>query len=268
MHVRLFRGDATLRGQCKNGKEKHPTRILEAWCSHNLRIWHAFFGLPGALNDLNVLAQSHLLRSRINGTFPEEEYEINGTRYNLPYWFVDGIYPDWAVFCNTIVAPITPQEKKFKKVQEAVRKDIERAFGVLQIKFRMLNYCHWWDYQDSESLTKLVKTCIILHNMVIEEEQTLGPEERDIEVREFDALTAAGSVSGAAGSSSSLPLATYTRRVLTAPILAVPFDSLSDCSSFDEYAEKFVNNIKLTRDLEVFAHRKANLVASMKQSDQ
>jgi hypothetical protein len=32
-----------------------PTIILEAVASKNLLIWHAFFGLPGSHNDINVL---------------------------------------------------------------------------------------------------------------------------------------------------------------------------------------------------------------------
>lgn len=37
------------------GKEGCPTLILEAVCDQKLRIWHAFFGMPGSNNDLNVL---------------------------------------------------------------------------------------------------------------------------------------------------------------------------------------------------------------------
>ena len=32
-----------------------PTIILEAVASYDLWIWHAFFGMPGSLNDINVL---------------------------------------------------------------------------------------------------------------------------------------------------------------------------------------------------------------------
>jgi hypothetical protein len=32
------------------GHVKEPTIILEAVASHDLWIWHAFFGLPGSLN--------------------------------------------------------------------------------------------------------------------------------------------------------------------------------------------------------------------------
>ena len=37
------------------GKEGSPSIVLDAVCDQKLRIWHAFFGMPGSNNDLNVL---------------------------------------------------------------------------------------------------------------------------------------------------------------------------------------------------------------------
>ena len=45
------------------GKEKEPTVILEAVALYNTWIWHAFFGLPGTLNNINVLDQSPLFQA-------------------------------------------------------------------------------------------------------------------------------------------------------------------------------------------------------------
>nr|XP_011459722.1 PREDICTED: uncharacterized protein LOC105350064 [Fragaria vesca subsp. vesca] len=42
---------------CYKGK---PKIILEAVASYDTWIWHAYFGLPGSLNDINVLGQSPL----------------------------------------------------------------------------------------------------------------------------------------------------------------------------------------------------------------
>jgi hypothetical protein len=42
------------------GKSKDATIVLEAVASQDLWIWHCFFGLPGILNDINVLQRSHL----------------------------------------------------------------------------------------------------------------------------------------------------------------------------------------------------------------
>jgi len=37
-----------------------PTIILEVVDDYDLLIWHAYFGLPGTNNDINVLESSHL----------------------------------------------------------------------------------------------------------------------------------------------------------------------------------------------------------------
>ncbi|XP_026458582.1 acidic leucine-rich nuclear phosphoprotein 32 family member B-like [Papaver somniferum] len=51
----------------------------------------------------------------------------------------------------------------------AKRKDIERAFGVLQAKFRIFGspYKYWYEHD----LNLIMKCCLILHNMIIEHER-------------------------------------------------------------------------------------------------
>ncbi|XP_022020275.1 uncharacterized protein LOC110920372 [Helianthus annuus] len=56
------------RGQYTRGDHGHPTLILEAVASQDLWIWHSFFGLPGSLNNLNVLYQSAIFSDVVNGT--------------------------------------------------------------------------------------------------------------------------------------------------------------------------------------------------------
>nr|XP_043638361.1 uncharacterized protein LOC122609378 [Erigeron canadensis] len=49
-----------LRGQYTRGDHKGPTIMLEITASQDLWIWHAFFGVPGSNNDINVLNTSDL----------------------------------------------------------------------------------------------------------------------------------------------------------------------------------------------------------------
>lgn len=80
------------------GKEKVPTIILEAVASKDRWIWHAFFGLPGSLNDINVLDRSYLFQDVANGQGPDVNFSINGHQYNMGYYLTDGIYPQYAAF--------------------------------------------------------------------------------------------------------------------------------------------------------------------------
>ena len=61
-------------------------------------------------------------------------FEVNGhvyPRYNL---LTDGIYPAWAYFVHSIHEPVGDMKEHFAKCQEDARKDVERAFGVLQAR--------------------------------------------------------------------------------------------------------------------------------------
>src|SRR5207244_13357024 len=59
-------------------------------------ISHAFFGLPGSLNDINVLHKSPLLDNLASGNAPPVQFTVNGHLYDMGYYLADGIYPDWA----------------------------------------------------------------------------------------------------------------------------------------------------------------------------
>ncbi|GKC48773.1 ALP1-like protein isoform X1 [Tanacetum coccineum] len=122
----------SLHGQFKRRDHKYPTLMLEAVADQRLWIWHAYFGVPGANNDLNVLYGSPLFDDEIADIAPECPFIVNGHTYRKCYYLADGIYPAWSTFVKTFSVVRDEKTLKFKRVQEAARKDIERAFEVLQ----------------------------------------------------------------------------------------------------------------------------------------
>ena len=58
------------------------TIILEAVASYDTWIWHSFFGMPGACNDLNVLAKSHVFEELLEGNRTPMHFEVNGNTYD------------------------------------------------------------------------------------------------------------------------------------------------------------------------------------------
>uniref|UniRef100_A0A0D3DN25 DDE Tnp4 domain-containing protein n=1 Tax=Brassica oleracea var. oleracea TaxID=109376 RepID=A0A0D3DN25_BRAOL len=78
---------------CGSGK---PTIVLEAVASQDLWIWHAFFGLPGTLNDINVLDRSPVFDDILQGRAPKVKFKVNNHTYRKPYYLTDGIYPNWS----------------------------------------------------------------------------------------------------------------------------------------------------------------------------
>ena len=69
------------------------------------------------------------------------------------------------------------KKKHFAKAQESARKDVELAFGVLQACFAIVRGpARFWD---EETLADIMKACIIMHNMVIEDEGDIGNNDFD-----------------------------------------------------------------------------------------
>jgi hypothetical protein len=165
------------KGQYTRGDHGVPTIILEAVASHDRWIWHAFFGVAGSNNDINVLNQSTLFVDQLRGEGPQVEYFVNGTQYTQGYYLADGIYPPWAVFVKSIRSPQSAEHKLFSEYQEGERKEVECAFGILQSRFSILRRpARLYEQGDLENI---MLACIILHNMIIE-------DERDIEDDSFD----------------------------------------------------------------------------------
>ncbi|XP_047949186.1 uncharacterized protein LOC125195022 [Salvia hispanica] len=152
------------------GRSGNPTIILEAVASQDLWIWHAFFGTPGSRNDINVLDQSPVFDDILEGRAPKVNYIVNGHEKNMGYYLTDGIYPQWAAFVKSIPGPQTMRHKLFARHQESARKDVERAFSVLQARFAFIKCpCLIWD---RDIMGKIMIACIILHNMIVKDERS------------------------------------------------------------------------------------------------
>nr|KYP31860.1 hypothetical protein KK1_047627 [Cajanus cajan] len=143
--------------------------MLEVVASQDLWIWHAFFGTAGSNNDINVLNASNVFNDVLSGQAPAVQYIVNRTQYNIGYYLADDIYPEWATFVKTIPMPQGEKRKLFAERQESARKDVERAFGVLQSRFAIVRGpARAWRV---DTLKNIMYACIILHNMIVEDER-------------------------------------------------------------------------------------------------
>ncbi|XP_041026531.1 uncharacterized protein LOC121266753 [Juglans microcarpa x Juglans regia] len=92
----------------------------------------------------------------------------NDIDYTMGYYLADSNYPKWPTFMKTIPSPQGNKKKNFTTAQESARKDVERAFGVLQQRFAIVHGpSRLFKVND---LTNIMKTSVILHNMIIEDE--------------------------------------------------------------------------------------------------
>jgi len=125
--------------------------------------------MPRSINDINVLDRSLAFDELYQDRAPKCEYIRNGHEYKIEYFLSDGIYPKWATFVKTIPLPQGPKAKLFAQRQEAARKDVERAFGVLQAHFAIIRGPAW--YMKEKVMSLIMKACVILHNMIVEDKQ-------------------------------------------------------------------------------------------------
>lgn len=159
-------------GSYKNGKEKKPTIKMEALCDHHLWFWVASYGYAGTLNDINILDRSPLLKHFTDGSFValEEEsgvvpFKIGDEEFNRMFVLTDGIYPAYSRFVSGISSPVTDTEKTFTAWQEAARKDIERAFGVIQSCWKFTSKPI--PLMSVKTISARMATCMMLHNMLV-----------------------------------------------------------------------------------------------------
>jgi hypothetical protein len=175
------------------GHKGKPIVILEDVAMKSLRIWHAFFGLRGSHNDINVIPRSPVFdagshndinviqRSPVfddlaHGRTVPIQFNVNNHEYTIGYYLVDKIYPEWATIVKTKSHPVNAKDQTFATTQESARKDVERVFDVLRSKFRIIqNPYRLWSLHD---MNTIMRACIILHNMILE-------DERHIDINEF-----------------------------------------------------------------------------------
>ncbi|XP_052625896.1 uncharacterized protein LOC111898164 [Lactuca sativa] len=166
-YMRMSKRTVAWKGQYASGHHGSPSLVLEVVASQDLWIWHAFFGVAGSNNDVNVLDQSPIFDDLLNEKTCDAPFTVNGNEYKYGYYLTDGIYPQYSIFVKAFRHPVEKRDKFFKRRQEGVRKDVERAFGVLKAKWHIVR--HAARPLDLETLRYIMYACIIMYNMVVED---------------------------------------------------------------------------------------------------
>lgn len=136
------------------------------------------------------------------GTFPPRNFPftLNGRTLTLFYYLVDAIYPPYGCFVTPDPSADRTKKKMFNKLKEALRKDVERLYGVLTSRWHiMLRPCR---YNSVSAIVDTATAAAILHNLITElrrdgyvgRRRSAAARERRAEAGE-----AAGDDAGAAG---------------------------------------------------------------------
>ncbi|GJX20605.1 ALP1-like protein [Tanacetum coccineum] len=144
------------------------TDVLKLYRHHEEK--HGFPGMLGSLDctDWEWFGCPYGFKAQYvrRDHAPEIPFVANGVTYPWGYYLVDGIYPELLTFAKTIPEPSDDDHKRilYKQKQEAARKDVKRAFGVLKKKWAIL--ANPARPMKKERIMNMMYTCIILHNMI------------------------------------------------------------------------------------------------------
>ena len=83
----------------------------------------------------------------------------------MPYYLTDKAYHKCPVFLYCCANPTTRKQRVFNRLQEAVRKDVERLYGILASRFHML--LRPSRFTTVPQMVKAVKAMAILHNNIV-----------------------------------------------------------------------------------------------------
>ena len=148
--------------------ESTAREALQHFCRAVIQVFGKHY-----LRAPNSIDVARLLEEGQNRGFPGMLGSIDCMRWewrNCPTaWKGQFTGPEWAGFVKSIRHPMEPKTRHFAQQQESARKDIERAFGVLQTRFAVIRGPAYGWHRDQ--INDIMMTCIILHNMIVEDEQ-------------------------------------------------------------------------------------------------
>lgn len=154
-----------------------PTLAYSMTSSHSRKILHCSAGFFGSRNDKTISKHDSFIEEiRSNDIYTKFEWTMNVDENTTRvvkgvFLLCDGGYHKWA----QMVCPLKHTSKLGHTLWscqlESVRKDIECTFGILKVRFRVLQHPlpymakDWNTYRSK--IDNIVWSCCILHNMLL-----------------------------------------------------------------------------------------------------
>lgn len=138
---------------------------FQAICDHSQKFIDVCFGYPGSCHDASVWERSSIGRAlKVGSKRIVQDGNILG----------DSAYP---LNCYLMVpyrdnGHLTITQKTYNYVHSSTRVCVEQAFGRLKSMFRILKFI---DIKNLEYAKYIVLSCVVFHNIIIEQEKELEP---------------------------------------------------------------------------------------------
>jgi transposase len=138
-------------------KHAYTTNVM-AVCDADLCFTYLDIGKPGKHHDAHIFAECALGRKMIEcpgSLFPPDTFLVADNAFPL---LPNLLKP----FRNN--GRLSADQKHFNKRLSKARNVVERAFGLLKMRFRRLDHLYM---KKLENICNLIETCCILHNVII-----------------------------------------------------------------------------------------------------
>ncbi|GJU89510.1 ALP1-like protein isoform X1 [Tanacetum coccineum] len=164
--MQLINEDQQMQGESSRGSRKSINRECDM---AEGRLMADYFGPSPKYPDYYFRRRYRMNRSLFLKIVQVVPYDVNGVTFEKGYYLADGIYPQWAAFVKSFTVARDEKNVVFKRRQESARKDVERAFGVLQGRWHIIAQpARAWTIN---KLRRIMYTCIILHNMILKNQK-------------------------------------------------------------------------------------------------
>lgn len=110
-----------------------------------------------------MLYKSPLFLGAVRNASWRMPFDVGNQSFDIPYLCADGIYPNYPWLITGITHPKTAREQHFTTLQEAMRKAVERLFGVMQGRTGILRSGHTISYKSYGFVEKIaeVTPCVM-----------------------------------------------------------------------------------------------------------
>lgn len=129
---------------------------LQVICDSDLKFLDIYTGWPGSVHDARVFRNSPV--ATLIAQLPHEYHVLGDSAYPLSQSMIVPFRDD---------GHLSAMKKRFNRIHSSTRVDVERAIGLLKTKFRRLKYL---DMKLESEIPKVIASCCMLHNIIIDEE--------------------------------------------------------------------------------------------------
>ncbi|XP_067633226.1 putative nuclease HARBI1 [Eurosta solidaginis] len=147
--------------------------VLQAVVDADKKFIDVTCGEPGSLHDYRVLRRSKLFNDadRLHEQMFAGSYFIIG----------DSAYPttNWLVCPYKDYGNLTQSQRKFNEIHSSTRMVVENMFGLFKGRFRRL--MKFTEQTDLQTITNIVVSACVLHNISITHDDLCDAEENEIE---------------------------------------------------------------------------------------